>query len=75
MWFEDTWAMDAINCGSSTEWIVSTHNKANKLSLTLSWLMTGTVRFILCERSRKVDTRHKLYWKMGKRAGLEIYVP
>ena len=29
MWFEETWAMDAINCGSSTEWVVSTHNKAS----------------------------------------------
>src|SRR4029434_5141293 len=25
MWFVDRWALNAVNCASSTEWVVSTH--------------------------------------------------
>ena len=32
--------------------------RINKLRFTLCQLMIGTVEFILCERGRKVDTRH-----------------
>ena len=31
MWFVDRWALNAVNCASSTEWVVSTHNKASYL--------------------------------------------
>ena len=31
MWFVERWAMNAVNCASSTEWVVSTHNKASYL--------------------------------------------